>query len=215
MPSLDDQFERAAHASLAQGDARSRASWRRPRGRRGQAPPAPRLSRSSSPKRRDAQRPGAGADGDGKPPFGARDQQEQGLGRRLFERLQQRIGGILVQFVGAVDDDHAPSRLARRMAEKGAQAPHLVDADPLRIALRLLDPGAPDQQKIRDATAPRLCGTPDGRDRWRRAARRLIATRRAPRARSDRRASPCRCPRARPAARHDACGRLRAHRRTR
>ena len=113
------------------------------------------------------------------------------LRRRLLQRLQQRIRRVLVQLVGAIDDDHAPAPLARRCAEKGAQAPHLVDADPLRVTLRLLVPCAPDQQQIRMRRAPRPCGT---RMLDRSTASALARLAPAPCARSDRRASPCRSP---------------------
>jgi hypothetical protein len=95
-----------------------------------------------------AQRAGARANGNGKPALGARDEKEQRPRRRLFERFQERVRRVLVQLVGAIDDDDAPASLPGRMPEKGAQAPHLIDTDPLRIAFRFLDPGAPDEKEI-------------------------------------------------------------------
>ena len=167
--------------------------------------------RSSSPKAETRSVRAARTDGDGKPSLGARDQQEQSPGWRLFQRLQQRIRRVLVQLVGAIDNHHAPASLARRRAEKGAQAPDLVDADHLRIAFRLLDPGAADEEKVRM------------RQRRDLAKHRVLAIdalapdrpRPAPCARSDRPASPCRCLRAPRSAMRDAFGRWRPRRRTR
>ena len=99
--------------------------------------------------RRDAERPAAGADGDGDAALRRRHQEEQRARRRLFQRLQQRIGGVLVEIVGAIDDDHAPPGFACAMAEEVAQAAHLVDADILRVALRLVVPRPADQKQVR------------------------------------------------------------------
>src|SRR6202795_1202160 len=143
-----DELKRAAYASLAQGKRRRKrlciglvlvAGKRRADG----------LLQVAVVQGCDAKRPGAGADGDGKPPLCARDQEEQGPGRRLFQRLQNGIRRILVQLVGAIDDDDAPAPLACRIAEKRPEAPHLVNADKPRIALRLFVPGAPEQEKVR------------------------------------------------------------------
>ncbi len=50
---------------------------------------------------------------------GALDKQEQhGVRRRLFQRLQQRIGGGVVHVVGGVDDGHAPAAGARRSCRR-------------------------------------------------------------------------------------------------
>src|SRR5687767_13347723 len=88
------------------------------------------LSQSRHPKGARAR-----ADGDGKPPLRAGNKEEQGPRRRFLERLQECVRRILVELICPVDDDDTPAPLARRMPEKGAQAPDLLDADPLRIAL--------------------------------------------------------------------------------
>ena len=60
---------------------------------------------------------------------GRGDQQQQGAGRRLLEDLQQRVGGVAVHLVGAVDDDDPPAAPRRRQAQEAAELAHVVDDD--------------------------------------------------------------------------------------
>ena len=70
-------------------------------------------------------------------------QQEDAVGGRLLEHLEQSVGGGGFEIVGGVDDDRAPWRQERGRAEQAAEAAHLLDADVAREAARgglALDP---------------------------------------------------------------------------
>src|SRR6476619_527702 len=139
------KFERAPYAALTERERGSQrlgldlvivAHKRRPHG----------LIQIVVNQRADSKYPATRADGDGNPPLHCRHQEEQRPRRRLFKPLQQCIGRVLVYIVGAIDNDHAPSGLPRAMAEQRSQAANFVDADPLRITLRLVVPGPSDQE---------------------------------------------------------------------
>src|SRR5262245_62171617 len=144
---IRDEFERAAHAALAERERGGErlvvdlvfvALERGPHG----------FLKLLIAQACHAQRASARANRHGKPALGVRDEKEQRPRRRLFERFQDRVCRVLVQLIGAIDEDDAPAPLPGRMPEKGAQAPHLIDADRLRVAFRLLDPRAPDEKEI-------------------------------------------------------------------
>jgi hypothetical protein len=50
--------------------------------------------------------------------------------RRFFQRFQQRVGRILIEIVGAVDDDDAPGGDGRPLQEM-PQGANIVDGDAL------------------------------------------------------------------------------------
>ena len=77
-----------------------------------------------------------------------RHDQEQAARRRLLDHFQQGVGAIGVKVVGAVDDHHAPTTLARRLLENMDRSPHVVDADLREMFLGLLVPLAPQQREI-------------------------------------------------------------------
>src|SRR6185503_19861987 len=55
------------------------------------------------------------------------DEHEERMRRWLLEDLEQRIGRFRVEVVGGVDDADATSPLARRAAEEGRCAAHVID----------------------------------------------------------------------------------------
>ena len=57
------------------------------------------------------------------------DQQEQHVGRRLLQRLQQGIGRPALQIVGAVDHHDATGRQRWGGLEQPLEPAHLIDAD--------------------------------------------------------------------------------------
>jgi hypothetical protein len=76
----------------------------------------------------------------------ADEQQERLLGR-LFENLEQGVGGIGVERVGAVHQDDAPTPFGRRQAQEVGRLAHLVDGDlGPRPAGLFVDPGLEDRE---------------------------------------------------------------------
>jgi hypothetical protein len=71
----------------------------------------------------------AGADGGEQPSGRVADDQEQAAPRGFFQQLEERIGAGGVQFVGGVDHDHPPARLARGRAQERHQPAHILDRD--------------------------------------------------------------------------------------
>ena len=63
------------------------------------------------------------------------NEKEVRLRGRLFERFQQRVGGGLVQPVGAVQDADPPAALQRPEAKLPLQFPDLVDLDEIPVRL--------------------------------------------------------------------------------
>ena len=57
------------------------------------------------------------------------DEEEDGVGRRFLQHLQQRVGRRCLQVVRRVDDDRSPFAERRRNRQKVAQRTDLVDAD--------------------------------------------------------------------------------------
>ncbi len=94
-------------------------------------PSASAAARATSSAASGAQREPAAARADGREEAAGRvaHHQQQGLGGRLLQDFQQRVGAGGVQFVGAVDDADAPAPLARGRAEKADRAPHVIDRD--------------------------------------------------------------------------------------
>jgi hypothetical protein len=67
----------------------------------------------------------------------ARNEDDDGVRRRLLEVLQQRVGRVLVELLGAEHEVHAPLRLERAHVQI---APHLADGvDADHLAQRLQD----------------------------------------------------------------------------
>ena len=77
-----------------------------------------------------------------------RDDQEQAARRGLLDQLEQRIGAVGVEIVGAVDQHHAPAALARRLFENMQGASNVVHGDARAVFLGLLVPFPPQQRQI-------------------------------------------------------------------
>ncbi len=123
--------------------------------------------------------------------------------------LSKRVGRIDVELVGFVDDDDAPAVGGGAVGKERAQPAHLVDGDRGGKALRLHVVGAADEQQPGMRQHFHL---PRGARRFRDRETlprcfALLWLRPKPRGRTGRRASPCRCPAVRSAARRDANGR--------
>ena len=58
-----------------------------------------------------------------------RHQQEERAARRLFEDFEERVGGVAVHLVGAVDDDDAPAALGWGQPQKGTDLAGILDDD--------------------------------------------------------------------------------------
>jgi hypothetical protein len=56
-------------------------------------------------------------------------QQDQGLGRRLFQHLEKRVGGVGVHRLGLVDDGDAPAALDGRHAQLLVHPAHMRHDD--------------------------------------------------------------------------------------
>ena len=56
-------------------------------------------------------------------------QEEQRAARRLFEDLEQCVGGLGIQIVGGIDDRDAPSAIACRPGKKSGDLARVIDAD--------------------------------------------------------------------------------------
>ena len=107
------------------------------------------------------------------------EQQQHDVGRRLLERLEQRVGRLVVHRVGALEHEHAPRRLERRVRGGGRRPPRRRRGAASR-ARRSARPRSGRGAR----RAPRARARCRGRGAPRRAARR--------RTRAPRRA--CRCP---------------------
>ena len=88
-----------------------------------------------------------------------RDEDDDGVRRRLLEILQQRVGGVLVERVGAEDEVDAPVGLERSHVEVAPQLADVVDADLLPERLEDVEVG---MAAARDArlVAEQLAGEP-------------------------------------------------------
>ena len=58
-----------------------------------------------------------------------RKDEEHRPARRLFQHLEDRIGGTAVHLVCGIDDDDAPALAARRLPEELSGAPHLIHSN--------------------------------------------------------------------------------------
>ncbi len=115
------------------------------------------------------------------------EEDENGVGRRFLERLQQRVRGLVVHRVRALEHEDAVGRLERRMRRGGddrlgdVSSQHLVGAgggDPRQVGVRaVLCPelgvvgvlGVPGQQLGRRRPGPLpACRCPPGRGAGRR-----------------------------------------------
>src|SRR5436190_15691085 len=54
---------------------------------------------------------------------------EERLRRRLFESLEQRIGGFGIEIVGCIDDAHPPAARTWRVAEKFSRPAYVINPD--------------------------------------------------------------------------------------
>ena len=69
--------------------------------------------------------------------------------RRLLDHLQERVGAVGVQVLGAVDEADAPAAEGRRHLEHLQRVAHVVDADLAEELLLVRLPHAPDEGEIR------------------------------------------------------------------
>ena len=164
--------------------------------------------------RRQVEPPAARADGRDEAPRRMADDEEERARRRLLEHLEERIGGAGIHVVGRIDDGDPPAGLRRRSSrrrrpcggfpEPSARSGSACSSRPTAARGR----GGSD---ARGAATLRKAGWSAGSERSVAAATAATAGRDGRRrsGRSDRRASPCRCPSARRSARHGACGRSR------
>ena len=84
------------------------------------------------------------------------DEEEDGVGRRLLEDLQERVGGGGGELVGGVDDRDAPAAVGGGELEEGFERADLVDGDGGAQALALVVPGAPAEEELRRAEGREL-----------------------------------------------------------
>ena len=94
------------------------------------------------------------------------EQQQDDVGRRLLERFQQRVGGLLDHRVGALEDEDPVARLERRVRGGGDDrlvhiaAQHLVGAarrDPRQVRVRAVVDAGLDVGRV---PAPRARSSP-------------------------------------------------------
>jgi hypothetical protein len=102
-----------------------------------------------APQRLQVQAPAARADRGQELARLRRDQHKQRAPRRLLQRFQQRVGGVDVELVGAVDDHDAPRILAAGQAQKRSEPAHLVDEDAGCEALGALVVGPAQNEQAR------------------------------------------------------------------
>src|SRR5262249_57803822 len=57
------------------------------------------------------------------------NQQKKRARRWLLQRLQERVGRVYVELIGAVHDDDAPGMLAARQSQKRPEPAHLVNGN--------------------------------------------------------------------------------------
>ena len=69
------------------------------------------------------------------------DEDHDRVRRRFLEILEERVGGVLVQRVGAEDQVDAPLALERPHVKVTAQLPHVVDPDLLAQRLEQVEVG--------------------------------------------------------------------------
>ena len=98
--------------------------------------------------RAEAQATAAAADRGRQPARGGADQQQHRARRRLLQHLQQRVGGVAVEVLRAVQHHHAPAALGRRQAQEVGDAADVIDHDLAAQPPALLVPGALDRQQI-------------------------------------------------------------------
>ena len=104
--------------------------------------------------KRIAQRPqfqplAARANGGQQPPGRVGKQQQHGVGRRLFQHLQQRIGGVVVHVIGSIHDGDPPAAGAAGHAEEIRQLADLVHRQHRHQLARALVDGALEDQEAR------------------------------------------------------------------
>ena len=97
-------------------------------------------------------------DGRQQPAGPMRDQQEQRLGRRLFEDLEQRVGGRRIAVVDRVDDGDADARPGRgSCAISSMQLAHFLDPDDGVEALAGLARLPAQHEEVRDSAPAATC----------------------------------------------------------
>ena len=128
---------------------------------------------ASSPSGDEAQQPAARADRRQQPLGRMADEQEDGVGRRLLEILEQGVGGVALEIVDRVDHHRAPGRHRGGGREQALQAADLVDVDRAgELGAAFLAPAAPaasDRDGCRRRPAARSDGRRGRRGRARRA----------------------------------------------
>ncbi len=71
----------------------------------------------------------SGADGRQQPARAVADQQQQGSPRRLFEDLEQSVGGAAVHFLRTVDDDDTPAFLGGGETKEAGDLTRILNHD--------------------------------------------------------------------------------------
>ena len=89
-----------------------------------------------APERREVERHRARADGRQQVVGVLRRHDQDQVRRRLFQRLQQRVGGLLVGAVHVIDQEDAPAALVRQKLRAFLQQPRLRDRDLAQRAVR-------------------------------------------------------------------------------
>ncbi len=84
-------------------------------------------------------------------------EQQNRFVRRLLQGFQQRIGGIAIEIIDAINNRHPPTALGRLQAEKAAQSAGVVDRDIApRLALVIEATAQNEQIRMRQSRdAPR------------------------------------------------------------
>ncbi len=71
----------------------------------------------------------AAQNGRGQAPDAVGDEHQQGIARRLLQRLEQAVGGRGGHGIGWIDDGHLAPALIAREAQRGDEIPNLLDTD--------------------------------------------------------------------------------------
>ena len=118
--------------------------------RLGQVGPVAQEQQAHDPRRQRRQRkpPAPRADRRQEPPRAVRHQEQEHATRRLLEDFEERIGGVAVHLVGAVDDDDAPAALGRGQPQKSADLAGVLDDDLAAQPAAARVVGALDRQEI-------------------------------------------------------------------
>ncbi len=107
------------------------------------------LATSPIRERSQDQRPAAGADRREEPTRLVGEDQEEGAGRRLLQHLEQRVGGVGVEVLGAVQHADPPAGIGGCGGEQVEGLAHHVDGDLGRQGLGALPPVAAECHEVR------------------------------------------------------------------